>query len=391
MATTPSNAPTTAEKNKALELAVSTIEKQFGKGSIMRLNAGESLVKDVDVISTGALSLDIALGIGGLPKGRIIEVYGPESSGKTTIALSTIAQAQKKGGVVAFVDAEHALDVNYARKLGVNTEDLLISQPDTGEQALEITETLVRSGAIDVIVIDSVAALVPRAEIEGDMGDSHMGLQARLMSQALRKLTAAINRSNTLVIFINQIRMKIGVMFGNPETTTGGNALKFYSSVRLDVRRVGALKNGEDTIGNRTAVKVVKNKMAPPFTKVEFDLMYGEGISEEGDLLDLAATANLIEKSGAWYSYNGERMGQGRDQAKQFLKDHKEIMAELRAKILASHGIGKLLMDTDTASNVADDDSIELDSAPKKAKAADKAEKEEKSEKSSKKSTSKAH
>lgn len=390
MATTPS----AAEKNKALELAVSTIEKQFGKGSIMRLHAGENLVKDVDVISTGALSLDIALGIGGLPKGRIIEVYGPESSGKTTIALSTIAQAQKKGGVVAFVDAEHALDVNYARKLGVNTEDLLISQPDTGEQALEITETLVRSGAIDVIVIDSVAALVPRAEIEGDMGDSHMGLQARLMSQALRKLTAAINRSNTLVIFINQIRMKIGVMFGNPETTTGGNALKFYSSVRLDVRRVGALKNGEDTIGNRTAVKVVKNKMAPPFTKVEFDLMYGEGISEEGDLLDLAATANLIEKSGAWYSYNGERMGQGRDQAKQFLKDHKEIMAELRAKILASHGIGKLLMDTDAATNVADDDSVEMDITPKKSKSADKAEKsekEEKSEKSSKKSTSKAH
>jgi recombination protein RecA len=298
-----------AEKTKALDLALSTIEKQFGKGSIMRLGQNESLVKDVEVISTGSLALDIALGIGGLPKGRIVEVYGPESSGKTTIALSTIAQAQKKGGVVAFVDAEHALDVNYARKLGVNTEDLLISQPDTGEQALEITETLVRSGAIDVLVVDSVAALVPRAEIEGEMGDSHVGLQARLMSQALRKLTAAINRSNTLVIFINQIRMKIGVMFGNPETTTGGNALKFYSSVRLDVRRIGAIKNGEDVTGNRTAVKVVKNKMAPPFTKVEFDLMYGEGISLEGDVLDLAVTANFVDKSGAWYSIQWRTFG----------------------------------------------------------------------------------
>lgn len=332
------------EKAKALDLAVSTIEKQFGKGSIMRLGANDSLVKDVETISTGALSLDIALGIGGLPKGRIVEIYGPESSGKTTISLSVIAQAQKKGGVVAFVDAEHALDVSYARKLGVNTEDLLISQPDTGEQALEITETLVRSGAIDVLVVDSVAALVPRAEIEGEMGDSHMGLQARLMSQALRKLTAAINRSQTLVIFINQIRMKIGVMFGNPETTTGGNALKFYSSVRLDVRRVGALKNGEDVIGNRTAVKVVKNKMAPPFTKVEFDMMFGEGISEEGDILDLAVTANLVEKAGAWFSYKGERMGQGRDQAKNFLKEHPEAKVELRSKILAANGIGKLLM-----------------------------------------------
>ncbi|MGZ3771151.1 MAG: recombinase RecA [Bdellovibrio sp.] len=358
------------EKIKALELAVSTIEKQFGKGSIMRLGANESLVKDVEAISTGALSLDIALGIGGLPKGRIVEVYGPESSGKTTIALSVIAQAQKKGGVVAFVDAEHALDINYARKLGVNTEDLLISQPDTGEQALEITETLVRSGAIDVLVVDSVAALVPRAEIEGEMGDSHMGLQARLMSQALRKLTAAINRSNTLVIFINQIRMKIGVMFGNPETTTGGNALKFYASVRLDVRRVGAIKNGEDVTGNRTAVKVVKNKMAPPFTKTEFDLMYGEGISEEGDILDLAVTANMVEKSGAWFSINGERMGQGRDQAKNFLKEHPEIKAELRTKILAANGIGKLLLDT--VQNAEDADYAEEveaeESAPKKGK-----------------------
>jgi recombination protein RecA len=333
------------EKAKALELAVSTIEKQFGKGSIMRLGSEENLRKDVATISTGALSLDIALGIGGLPKGRIVEVFGPESSGKTTIALSVIAQAQKKGGVVAYVDAEHALDVNYARKLGVNTEDMLISQPDTGEQALEITETLVRSGAIDVLVIDSVAALVPRAEIEGEMGDSHMGLQARLMSQALRKLTAAINRSQTLVIFINQIRMKIGVMFGNPETTTGGNALKFYSSVRLDVRRVGAIKNGEEVTGNRTAVKVVKNKMAPPFTKTEFDLMYGEGISIEGDVLDLGVAANLIEKSGAWFSYNGERMGQGRDQAKEFMKANPKMTQEVRQKILSSHGIGKLLMD----------------------------------------------
>jgi recombination protein RecA len=334
------------EKSKALDLAVSTIEKQFGKGSIMRLGAEENLHKDVEAISTGALSLDIALGIGGLPKGRIVEIFGPESSGKTTIALSVIAQAQKKGGVVAYVDAEHALDVKYARALGVNTEDMLISQPDTGEQALEITETLVRSGAIDVLVIDSVAALVPRAEIEGEMGDSHMGLQARLMSQALRKLTAAINRSQTLVIFINQIRMKIGVMFGNPETTTGGNALKFYSSVRLDVRRVGAIKNGEDVTGNRTAVKVVKNKMAPPFTKVEFDLMYGEGISTEGDVLDLGVTANLIDKSGAWFSYNGERMGQGRDQAKEFLKQNPKVVQEVRSKVLASHGIGKLLMST---------------------------------------------
>jgi recombination protein RecA len=354
-----------AEKLKALDLALTTIEKQFGKGSIMRLGANESLVKDVEAISTGALSLDIALGIGGLPRGRIVEIYGPESSGKTTIALTVIAQAQKKGGVVAFVDAEHALDVNYARRLGVNTEDLLISQPDTGEQALEITETLVRSGAIDVLVVDSVAALVPRAEIEGEMGDSHVGLQARLMSQALRKLTAAINRSRTLVIFINQIRMKIGVMFGNPETTTGGNALKFYSSVRLDVRRIGAIKNGEDVTGSRTAVKVVKNKMAPPFTKTEFDLMYNEGISEEGDILDLAATANMVEKSGAWYSYNGERMGQGRDQAKVYLKEHPEVKTELRQKLLALNGIGKLLM---TAENSNEEAPASEEEAGKKSK-----------------------
>ena len=345
-----------SEKTKALDLALSAIEKQFGKGSIMRLGGNENLYKDISTISTGALSLDIALGIGGLPRGRIVEIYGPESSGKTTLALSTIAQAQKTGGVVAFVDAEHALDISYARKLGVNTEDLLISQPDTGEQALEITETLVRSGAIDVLVIDSVAALVPRAEIEGDMGDSHVGLQARLMSQALRKLTAAISRSHTLVIFINQIRMKIGVMFGNPETTTGGNALKFYSSVRLDVRRIGAIKNGEDVIGNRTAVKVVKNKMAPPFGKVEFDLMYGEGISFEGDLVDLATKYEMIDKSGAWYSYNGERMGQGRDQAKNFLKEHPEIAQELRRKILELNKIGVItatsLIDEETKAEV---------------------------------------
>jgi recombination protein RecA len=327
------------EKIKALDLAVSTIEKQFGKGAIMRLGNTETLHDGVQVIPSGALSLDLALGIGGYPRGRIIEIYGPESSGKTTLALTAIAQAQKAGGVAAFVDAEHALDVTYARKLGVNTEDVLISQPDTGEQALEITETLVRSGAIDILVVDSVAALTPRAEIEGDMGDSHMGLQARLMSQALRKLTAAINKSNCTVVFINQIRMKIGVMFGNPETTTGGNALKFYSSVRLDVRRIGAITVGEETVGNRTAVKVVKNKMAPPFVKVEFDIMYGEGISAEGDILDLAVKFELVEKSGAWYSYNGERMGQGRDNSKTFLKENPKIMTELRNKIYSLKGI----------------------------------------------------
>jgi recombination protein RecA len=328
------------DKSKALELAIQSIEKQFGKGSIMKLGGERSLYENVPIFSTGALSLDIALGIGGLPKGRIVEVYGPESSGKTTLALSTVAQAQKAGGSVAYVDAEHALDVSYARKLGVSVEDMLISQPDTGEQALEIVETLVRSGAVDVLVVDSVAALTPRAEIEGEMGDSHMGLQARLMSQALRKLTAAISRSQTLVIFINQIRMKIGVMFGNPETTTGGNALKFYASVRLDVRRIGAIQSGEEVVGNRTAVKVVKNKMAPPFAKVEFDLMYGEGISAEGDVLDLGVKKELIEKSGAWYSYKGERMGQGRDQAKQFLRENPAIMTTLRQQILSAHGIG---------------------------------------------------
>ncbi|MGE0763564.1 MAG: recombinase RecA [Bdellovibrionales bacterium] len=340
MSITNTPAPNT-EKAKALELAITSIEKQFGKGSIMKLGGEKSLHENVPVISTGALSLDIGLGIGGLPRGRIIEIYGPESSGKTTLALSTVAQAQKAGGTAAYVDAEHALDVSYARKLGVKVDDMLISQPDTGEQALEIVETLVRSGAVDILVVDSVAALTPRAEIEGEMGDSHMGLQARLMSQALRKLAAAINRSHTLVIFINQIRMKIGVMFGNPETTTGGNALKFYASVRLDVRRIGAIQNGEEMVGNRTAVKVVKNKMAPPFAKVEFDLMYGEGISAEGDVLDLAVKKEMVDKSGAWYSYKGERMGQGRDQAKTYLKENPAVMVELRAKILEAYGIGK--------------------------------------------------
>ncbi|MCJ8275793.1 MAG: recombinase RecA [Bdellovibrionales bacterium] len=327
------------DKNKAIDLAVSAIEKQFGKGSIMRLGEEQSLYGDIPVISSGALSLDMALGIGGFPRGRIIEVYGPESSGKTTLALTAIAEAQKAGGTAAFVDAEHALDVTYARNLGVRTEDLLISQPDTGEQALEITETLVRSGALDILVVDSVAALTPRAEIEGDMGDSHMGLQARLMSQALRKLTGAINRSKTTVVFINQLRMKIGVMFGNPETTTGGNALKFYSSVRLDVRRIGAIKNGDEVMGNRTAVKVVKNKMAPPFAKVEFDIMYGKGISAEGDILDLGVKHGVVDKSGAWFSYNGERLGQGRDNTKNYLKDNPNLMEEIRRKVCEIKGI----------------------------------------------------
>jgi recombination protein RecA len=328
------------DKGKAIELAIANIEKQFGKGSIMKLGNDKSLFDKIPVYSTGSASLDIALGTGGLPQGRIVEIYGPESSGKTTLALSTIAQAQKKGATVAFVDAEHALDISYAKKLGVNVDEMLVSQPDTGEQALEITETLVRSGAVDVLVIDSVAALTPRAEIEGDMGDSHMGLQARLMSQALRKLTAIINRSNTLVIFINQIRMKIGVMFGNPETTTGGNALKFYASVRLDVRRIGAIKNGDEIVGNRTTVKVVKNKLAPPFQKVEFDLMYGEGISAEGDILDLAVKKELVDKSGAWYSYNGERLGQGRDAAKKYFKDNPEVMNNLERLVLEAYGVG---------------------------------------------------
>jgi recombination protein RecA len=331
--------PVAPEKEKAIELAVSSIEKAFGKGSIMRLGNEEAMVKDIQAISTGSVSLDIALGVGGLPRGRIIEIYGPESSGKTTLALHAVAEAQKKGGIAAFIDAEHALDVGYARKLGVRTDDLLISQPDSGEQALEITETLVRSGAIDVLVIDSVAALVPRAELEGEMGDAHMGVQARLMSQALRKLTGTISKSSTIVIFINQIRMKIGVMFGNPETTTGGNALKFYATQRLDIRRIGAIKDGEEVIGNRTRVKVVKNKVAPPFKEVEFDIMYGVGISKEGDLLDLASNENIVEKSGAWYSFDGERIGQGREQAKTFLREHPEALQKIEGLVLEKFGI----------------------------------------------------
>jgi recombination protein RecA len=330
---------TNPEKEKAIELAVSAIEKQFGKGAVMRLGNDEPLVQDISVISSGSVSLDLALGVGGIPRGRVIEVYGPESSGKTTLTLHMVAEAQKAGGVAAFIDAEHALDVGYARKLGVRTEDLLISQPDTGEQALEICEMLVRSGAVDLIVIDSVAALVPRAELEGEMGDQHMGLQARLMSQALRKLTATISKANASVIFINQIRMKIGVMFGNPETTTGGNALKFYASQRLDIRRVGAIKDGETVIGNRTRVKVVKNKVAPPFREVEFDILYGQGISREGDLLDLAVENNIIEKSGAWFSYDGERIGQGRENARDFLKLHPEILADVECKLYEKFGV----------------------------------------------------
>ena len=327
------------EKIKALDLAIASIEKQFGKGSIMKLGGGRSLYENVPVYSTGSLTLDIALGIGGLPKGRVVEIFGPESSGKTTLALSTAAQAQKAGGSVAFVDAEHALDLNYASKLGVKVSDMLVSQPDTGEQALEITETLVRSGAIDVLIVDSVAALTPKAEIEGDMGDSHMGLQARLMSQALRKLTAAINRSGTMVIFINQIRMKLGVMFGNPETTTGGNALKFYSSIRLDVRRIAAIKKADQVIGNKTLVKVVKNKMSPPFARAEFDLMYGDGISQEAELLDLACKKDIIKKSGAWYSFEGEKIGQGRDLARIYLKENPTIKNKIQRTVFKAYDV----------------------------------------------------
>lgn len=315
-------------RKKALAAALQQIEKQFGRGSVMRMGDG-SAVRDVEAISTGSLQLDVALGIGGLPKGRVVEIYGPESSGKTTLTLQAIAQSQKAGGTCAFIDAEHALDPGYAAKLGVNVDELLVSQPDTGEQALEIADMLVRSGAVDLVVVDSVAALTPKAEIEGEMGDSHVGLQARLMSQALRKLTGNIKRTNTLVIFINQIRMKIGVMFGSPETTTGGNALKFYSSVRLDIRRIGAIKNRDEVIGNETRVKVVKNKMAPPFKQCEFEILYGEGISKEGELLDLGVAHNLVDKAGAWYSYNGERIGQGKDNARQFLRDNPETAATL--------------------------------------------------------------
>ena len=318
-------------KQKALDTALSQIEKAFGKGSVMKL--GEKRQEKVAVVSTGSLGLDLALGVGGVPRGRIIEIFGPESSGKTTLTLHIIAEAQKLGGTCAFVDAEHALDPEYARKLGVNTDDLVISQPDNGEQALEITDTLLRSGAIDVLVVDSVAALTPRAEIEGDMGDSHMGLQARLMSQALRKLTASVSRSNSIVIFINQIRMKIGVMFGNPETTTGGNALKFYSSVRLDIRRIGALKDKEEIVGNLTRVKVVKNKVAPPFKQVEFDILYGEGISKEGELIELGVKAGLIEKAGSWFSYESTRIGQGKENARKYLKENLDVAAEIEKKI----------------------------------------------------------
>ena len=326
------------DKVKALEAAVGQIERSFGKGSIMKL--GTDQVVETEAISSGSIGLDIALGIGGLPRGRIVEVYGPESSGKTTLALHTVAEAQKVGGTCAFVDAEHALDPVYAEKLGVNVEDLLISQPDTGEQALEITDTLVRSGAIDILVIDSVAALVPRAEIEGEMGDSHMGLQARLMSQALRKLTASVSKSNCMIIFINQIRMKIGVMFGNPETTTGGNALKFYASQRLEIRRIGAIKDRDEVVGNQTRVKVVKNKLAPPFKMVEFDIMYGEGISKMGEILDIGVNDGIVEKSGSWFSYNSERIGQGRENAKTYLREHPEMADEIESIIRQKAGVG---------------------------------------------------
>src|ERR1043166_2045114 len=326
------------DKSKALDAALSQIERNFGKGSIMRLGKNMAAM-DIDVVSTGSLGLDIALGVGGLPRGRVVEIYGPESSGKTTLALHCLAEAQKKGGICAFIDAEHALDPIYARKLGVNVDDLLISQPDAGEQALEIADTLVRSGAVDVLVIDSVAALVPRAELEGEMGDSQPGLQARLMSQALRKLTASINRSNTMVVFINQIRMKIGVMYGSPETTTGGNALKFYASLRMEIRRIGQIKERDQVIGNQTRVKVVKNKMAPPFKVVDFDIMYGEGISKRGELIDLGVQAGVVEKSGAWFSYDGQRIGQGRENAKTYLKEHPQIGEQVEQAIRGNAGL----------------------------------------------------
>jgi recombination protein RecA len=346
----------TKNKGKAIDLAVATIEKEYGKGSIMRLKDGTSMNEAVQVVSSGSIGLDIALGIGGYPRGRIIEIYGPESSGKTTLALHAIAQVQMGGGVAAFIDAEHALDPTYARKLGVKTDELLVSQPDYGEQALEIADMLVRSGAVEIIVIDSVAALVPKAEIEGDMGDSHVGLQARLMSQALRKLTSTVARSNCLLVFINQIRMKIGVMFGSPETTTGGNALKFYASVRLDIRRIGAIKeaavaSGKDpaVVGNRTRVKVVKNKMAPPFREVEFDILYGQGISRSGDLVDIGSELGIIEKSGAWFSFAGERIGQGRENAKAYLEQHPDAMEKVEALVLAKHGVKRTALPASAA------------------------------------------
>ena len=343
-----------SEKQKALDAALGQIERQFGKGSIMKLG-GENVLPEIEATSTGSLGLDIALGIGGLPKGRIIEIYGPESSGKTTLTLHAVAEEQKKGGVCAFVDAEHALDPQYAKKLGVNLDELLISQPDTGEQALEITDTLVRSGAVNLVVVDSVAALTPKSELEGDMGDSSVGVHARLMSQAMRKLTGSISRSNCMVIFINQIRMKIGVMFGSPETTTGGNALKFYSSVRLDIRRIGQIKDRDEVVGNATRVKVVKNKVAPPFKQVEFDIMYGEGISKMGELIDLGVKAGVVEKSGAWFSYGDERIGQGRENAKNYLKNNPDIAWQIEDKIRASHGLD---FDTPPVEAESDDDGV---------------------------------
>ncbi|WP_148697489.1 recombinase RecA [Silvanigrella aquatica] len=348
---------TNANKFKALETLFQSVEKQFGKGTIMRLSDESKIAQEIQVIPTGSLSLDIALGVGGIPKGRIVEIYGTESSGKTTLTLHAIAECQKKGGIAAFIDAEHALDVSYARKIGVNTSDLLVSQPDNGEQALEIVDMLVRSGAVDLIVVDSVAALTPRAEIEGEMGDSHMGLQARLMSQALRKLTGSISKTNCSVVFINQVRMKIGVVFGNPETTTGGQALKFYSSVRLEVRRAAAIKNGNDTTGHRTKVKVVKNKVAAPFKEVEFDIMFGQGISKEGDVLDIASAPDteIIQKSGTWFTYNGERLGQGRENAKEYLREHPETMAKIEAAIRARANI---LKTGSSAENDASEDSV---------------------------------
>jgi len=358
------------ERTKAVELAVGVIEKQFGRGSIMRLRGDETPVKDLPVISSGCLGLDLALGVGGYPRGRVIEIYGPESSGKTTLTLHAIAEVQKTGGVAAFIDAEHALDVGYAKKLGVRTEDLLISQPDTGEQALDIADILVRSGGIDVVVIDSVAALTPRAEIEGDMGDSHMGLQARLMSQALRKLTGSIHKSRTTVFFINQLRMKIGVMFGNPETTTGGNALKFYASQRLDIRKIGIIKSNDQVVGNRTRVKVVKNKLASPFREVEFDITYGEGISATGDILDIAVSRGIVDKAGSWYSYDSGRIGQGRDNARTYLKENPEILLNIKNKILAAAGFADRIK-----SSVRESEPVKVDKNSKAIKSSSKVKK----------------
>jgi len=368
-ATVKANSPLNTEKAKALQAALLQIEKQFGKGTIMKLGAGE-VIEDIQVVSTGSLGLDIALGVGGLPRGRVVEIYGPESSGKTTLTLQVIAEMQKLGGTCAFVDAEHALDIQYAQKLGVNLQELLISQPDTGEQALEIVDSLTRSGAVDLIVIDSVAALTPKAELEGEMGDSLPGLQARLMSQALRKLTATIKKANCMVIFINQIRMKIGVMFGSPETTTGGNALKFYASVRLDIRRIGSIKKGEEVIGNETRVKVVKNKVASPFKTAEFDILYGEGISRLGEVLDLGVAGNIVEKSGAWYAFNGEKIGQGRDNSREFLKENPELAIEIENKVRESLGIPLI--------------AVTAAAKPEKAEKAEKIEKADKVEKAEK-------